>query len=456
MPANILSDIETYQNYAANYPVEYVKTILGINPWKKQADILKAAADPNIPCIAWRSGNGVGKTYLTAAIICQYLDTHYPGLVVVSSASWGQLLKTVWPKLQSIVRNAPTNLGGEMMATEWRRDPQGEWGVFCVSPNVPESFSGFRTANGVLVIIDEASALDYKVHEAIMGLTSARGSKVIYLGNPLHASGPFYDAFTNPDWKQFHTSTMDVLKYDIPGLATKEWTEAREREWGISSPMYKARVLGEFPTSAEDSLITFEMLSKSRQAEKDLPEEIDQESLCLGVDVARFGEDRTVLLLRDKRSVLHIEWFSGQDLMQTCGSVIQLAKEWEVDETRIFIDDAGVGGGLVDRLRELNYAVQAVNNGEAPLDTERFFNTRMETYWLLREAICEGFVISTGTEELDTLAKELVVSKYKLKSNGKLILEEKSEIKKRLKRSPDFADALAMTFMPVGSLVEYL
>jgi hypothetical protein len=444
----VFSDIHEYRRIAEEDPVRYANVCLGLSPWPKQADILRAAADPSIPYICWRSGNGVGKTYLTAAIICQYLDTHYPGLVAVSSSNWSQLMKTVWPKLKTIVRDAPVDLGGEMMAAEWRRDPNGEWGAFCVSPACAEGFSGFRTENGVLVIVDEASALGYEVHEAIMGLTSARGSKVIYLGNPLHPEGPFHDAFQNPDWAQFHTASTEVTKYNIPGLATEEWVRTRKNEWGEDHPIYKARVLGEFPDSTSDSLVKLVWLDRVI-----IPSILKTRGdRFMGVDVARYGDDRTAYVVRDERSVLHVETFDKTSTVEVAGHTNRLAKKFKIQEEHVYVDDTGVGGGVTDMLHNNGFYVSPVNVGEAALDRDQFRNLRAELYWQIRNA----FSGQGGAERLlipnkyKDLAMECTWAHYKLDERGRIQLERKQDIKKRKGRSPDLSDALALTYYEAG------
>jgi len=444
----VFEDIETYRYIARTDPVRYCRVCLGIDPWPKQREILRAAADPNIPYICWRSGNGVGKTYLTAAIICQYLDTHYPGLVAVSSASWNQLLKTVWPKLRMVVRNAPVNLGGDMQATEWKRDPDGEWGAFCVSPSTAEGFSGFRTASGVLVIVDEASALGQGVHEAIMGLTSAAGSKVIYLGNPLRPEGPFHACFSNPDWMHFHTAATEVIKYNISGLATEKWVETRKREWGEDHPIYKARVLGEFPESTSDTLIKLawlkHMIIPGRPSQRHGP-------LYMGVDVARFGDDRTAFVIRDDRAVLHVSTYDKTATTEVAGHTNRLAKQWKIGEEHVYIDDSGVGGGVTDTLHGQGFYVTPVNVGEAALDRDNFRNLRAELYWAMRKVFDSAskkrlFI----PEAYKALAMECTWPTYTLDERGRIQLEKKQMIKKRKGRSPDLSDALSLTFYEAG------
>lgn len=436
-----LDELLLYRRMARQKPVSYTKHALGIDLWEAQQDIMTAAADSSIPYISVRSGNGVGKTYLTAALICQYLDTHYPAYAIPSSSSWTQVGKTVWPTLQRVWQNAPAHLGGEMLKTEWQRGPQ--WGAFCVSPDKPENFSGFRTENGCLIIVDEASALEQLVHEAIMGLASAEGSKVIYLGNPLRPEGPFYGTFQNPDWVNFHISTLDVVDLGIPGLATREWVEARKREWGEDSPAYQARVLGDFPESSSASLIKLGWLSQRIVPKVARP----LGTMRMGVDVARFGDDRTVLLVRDDRCVKHVETYSGASTMEAVGRIIAASAEWKVDQENIFIDDCGLGGGVTDRLHEQGIEVTPVNVGERAVERDRFFNLRSELYWKVREAFHpDSKAPVLVPKQYGEVAKECTWVTYELHSNGAIKLTPKQKVKAKHQRSPDLADALALTF----------
>lgn len=433
--------IKEYVNFAKKKPLAYASKVLGINLWHKQKEILKAFADPTIPYISVKSANGVGKTYLSATLICQYLDTHIPGYAIVSGASWTGIMKTVWPTLRRVLRNSPVALGGELLNTEWRRGDQ--WGAFCCSPDQPENFSGFRTENGALILVDEASALDYKVHEAIMGLASARGSKVIYLGNPLTPEGAFYDSFSNPDWINFSISAHEVADLNIPGLATHEWIAMREREWGKDSPMYKARVLGQYPDSVYNSLISLSWLPKMITPKILKPKGTKK----LGVDVARFGDDRTVLLVRDDRCVIDCLAYHGLSTTETAGLVRNTAEKYHISQEEIFIDDTGVGSGVTDRLHEDNVYVTPINFAERAADTETFKNQRAELYFAIRDRVREDtdnqFYIP---KQYMDLAKELTWPTYKFTGSGQILLEPKEDIKKRKKKSPDLADALALSF----------
>jgi phage terminase large subunit len=445
-PKDVKDAIRLYQEFARKKPLAYASQCLGVKPWSKQKAILKAAADPSIPLISVRSGNGVGKTYLAGTLICQYLDTHSPGYAVVTGASWQGVLKTVWPTFRRMHRNAPVNLGGDILGTEWRRGEM--WGAFCVSPDTPENISGYRTENGALVIVDEASSLLPEVYDAILGVCSAAGSKIILLGNPLRPEGPFYDSFHTHGWVNFHISSIEASIQGIPGLASPEWIEARRKEWGEDSPMWKARVLGDFPEDTEDVLIPLSAVT-DRTIENVLTR---RGAILMGVDVARFGNDKTVIVVRDSRCVLDIRSYSKKSNMEVAGWVQQAMDDHGCAPENVMIDDTGLGGGVVDRLHELSIPVVPVDFGSNAYEEEKFKNTRTELYWNMRKALLPDAEEPLWLpSKFSLLIKELPWAKYKMESDQRIALEPKDKIKKRWGHSPDHADALALTFSPYGN-----
>lgn len=434
-------EVEAYRDWIRTDPVGHAKVCLQMNLWKKQREILKAAADPNITKISIRSGNGVGKTFLTAALGIQWLDTHQPGYCVYTGASWNSVLKTVWPTLRKVLSEAPLHYGAPPMATEWRRG--NLWGAFCVSPDEPENFGGYRSQHGACVIVDEASSLSQKVYEAIQGVCSAEGSKIIMLGNPIRPDGPFHDSFHSAEWTNFHISSEEVVDLGIPGLATQDWIESMIKEYGEDSHVVRSRVKGQFPGGEADTLISLNWLGKIL-----IPRVMRLKGeLKLGVDVARFGDDRTVLLVRDDRCVKDMLTYSKKSTMETVGLVQEVASKYHVDEENIFIDDTGLGGGVTDRLHELGFSVVPVNFGERATDKHRFVNVRAEMYWNIRNAMKPDSTSRLYVpKEFGAVAKECAWPRYKIQSDRRIQLEDKAAIKQRRKRSPDLADALALTY----------
>jgi len=431
-----------------NNPAWFVKRALGVNLWWKQAEIAQAVADNDL--VSVRSANGVGKSFLAACLTPWFLSSHRPGYVVTTSSSWTNIKRTLWPEIHRIKAGAPhiaNGIGdmGEILDLEWKWGPQ--WGAFAVSTKTPENISGFRTPHGVFIIMDEASALEPDIFDAMMGLCSAHGSKILLIGNPLRPEGPFFETFGDPDWKNFHISAMEspnvVSKSnDIPGLATELWLERMTRKWGKGTPQYLARVKGEFPESAEDTVVPKPWLEEAY---------VDAVGpvvgiLKMGVDIARYGTDTTVLCIRDDKAIRHEIVRSKQSLTETAGLVKRTIQEWGIDPANVFIDDIGLGGGVTDTLHEQGIMVVPVNFGAGSQDQD-FLNMRAHCYWGLRLALDpDGENPMLMPRKFAELAAECIIPRYKVLSTGKIQLESKDDIKKRIGKSPDRADALALTF----------
>lgn len=440
--------VHEYQQGVWADPVRWMREALGVGLWNKQREIAEAVRDN--PLVAVRSGHSIGKSKLAACIVIWFLETTCPGYAVTTSSSWLGIKNVLWPEIRRTLRLAPAGhlLTPEPLMLEWTRGPQ--WGAFGVSAKIPENFSGFHTENGALVIVDEASALPLDIYDAIMGLMSTPGSRLLLLGNPLRPEGPFYEAFSSPKWKCFHISTLDspnvvAGREVIPGLAGRAWVEERKAEWGENSPAYRARVLGEFPESAADVLVTL------HEAEAAIGRiGLSGGTLQAGVDVARFGADRTVILVRRGGKVEHLEVHEKEDTMATAGRIKAMIEERGVRPGNVAVDDAGLGGGVTDRLREQGIHVNAVTFGAGAIDAERFANTRAECYWVMREAFKDAATEPACIpQEHSALARECAIAHYSYTSKGQVKIESKDEIRKRLGRSPDLADALALSYAAV-------
>ena len=449
-------DALAYIKTVKDDPVGWIKKALGHTLWAKQAEIMNAIRDNTL--VAVKSANAVGKSFVAACAAIWYLESNCPGYVVTTSSSWMGVEKVLWPEIHRLIAYAKCKLGGRLLKLEWQRGPQ--WGAFGVLTDVADNFAGFRTPHGVFVIVDEASALESDIMEAIMGLTATGGSKVLLIGNPLRPSGPFYDAFSSQHWKCIGISALDspnvVYGREIyPGLATKEWADKQKIEWKNNQAAYSARVLGEFPEETDDIVIPKAWCDAA--LERNAPK-IDTNMLTMGCDIARGGGDRIVLLVRDQHAVRHINVTAHQNLMSTAGRIIHVAKEWGVEPERVKIDDIGLGGGVTDRLRELDWPVMGVNFGKQAYDRVQFFNLRSEAYWRLREALdpnkeIPGLAIP---EEYKELAMECSVPLREFTSKGQIKLESKKEIVKRLGHSPDLSDALAISYAYVPSVTVFI
>ncbi len=447
--------VRVYQAAALADPVGWMGAALGVRLWRRQAQIVESVRDH--PRVAVRSSNAIGKSFVAACLTAWYLETRSPGYVVTTSSSWRSVEKVLWPEIRRIVRGAPCSLGGTLLKTEWQRGDQ--WGAFGVSADVPENFAGFRTRNGVFVIVDEASAIEPEIMEAILGLMASADSRVLLIGNPLRPSGSFYEAFRSSAWKTLHVSALECPNVAagreiIPGLATRSWVESRKKEWGEDSPAYQARVLGEFPDEGEDTLIPLSWIEVALERQSAICnlQSVRLGGLRMGVDVARYGSDRTAIVIRDCGAVRHVESHLKQSTMATAGRILSAMRHREIPPERVYVDDSGLGGGVTDRLREQGFRVQGVNFAGQARDAERFANVRAECYWNLRDALnpalaeAEADRLLSIPPEFSELAHECTLPRIGYTSRGQIKLEDKELIKRRHGRSPDLADALALTF----------
>ena len=194
-----------------------------------------------------------------------------------------------------------------------------------------------------------------------------------------------------------------------------------------------------FQTSGEDCLIPPTLVMHARKCK------INDEhgKLVLGVDPARFGADRSSIIRRKGRKAYGLESYVKKDTMELVGIVHRIITTEQPD--RVYIDIGGLGAGVYDRLRELGHdrIIVAVNGGATPLDQKRFYNKRAEMWGLMLDWLNE---FPCQIPDLDSLHADLCGIRYKISSNSQLVLEKKEDMKKRGIRSPDEADALALTF----------
>ena len=287
------------------------------------------------------------------------------------------------------------------------------------------------------MLCDESKGLAADVIAAMHATqTSTTGDRLYLLASvPGAPSGPFYEAFRNGLWTTFHTPASES------SLVSDTWVVERREEWGAGSPVFQARVLGQFPEEDEGTLIRLSDLEAATEREVKW---IDGEAppLSFGVDVARYGGDRSVLAVWRGKRLERLESRQGLDTMALASWIAS-----EINRHRpqtVVVDEIGVGSGVVDRLIQLGHeSVVGLNVGSAASRNDIFMNTRAEVYWSLREAF-EGGEISLPDDE--GLLAELSALRYGYSGHGRIQLERKDETRKRVGRSPDQADAVALGF----------
>ncbi len=233
----------------------------------------------------------------------------------------------------------------------------------------------------------------------------------------------------------------------VPGLTTAKWVEERRETWGEDNPIYRARVLGEFPDQEEDTLIRLsdvEAAAVRGQEELSVNEAENEakQEVVLAVDVARYGSDRSVILRRRGDLVEEVRVFRQLDTMQLAGWVVSAIKD--VQPARINIDEIGVGAGVVDRLKEEGYGVRGINVARRSRQDDLFANVRAEGFWRLRELFASGRIAIPPDNQL---IGELAALRYSYDSQGRILVESKDSMRQRGLPSPDKADALMLAFL---------
>ena len=439
-------DREAWQND----PVGFVRDKLEAKPWEKQEEILEAVRVHTR--VAVRSCNGSGKTFIAAHAVLWWLMSFPDSLVITTAPTEHQVRDVLWREIRRVYHGNEHLIGGKLLRTTLELDDkhyaQG------LSTNTPERFQGFHEGH-ILFVVDEASGVREGIFEAIEGSMTSDHARMLLLGNPTALSGYFYEAFHRRRslWQTIHISAHDTPNFREgkivrPNLVTPKWVEDAKVNWGEDSPMYQIRVLGEFPSESEDTLISLKIIENAVEnpavdeddvQDGDPQDDVDVE---IGVDVARFGSDRTVICVRRGDRVIDIASFTKKNTMETAGLVNEFVKQYA--PTCVRVDSIGVGAGVVDRLKELRVpGVSGINVARRATNPEHFANLKAELYDGLRERFQQGRIRIPGNGKL---ISELASIRYSFSSSGQIRLEDKDELRGRGQPSPDMADALMLAF----------
>jgi len=418
---------------SANDPTWFIENILNVKTmYQYQKDVISDLA--NFDKVAWRSGHGCGKTTTAAWAVLWFLFTFPQSKVITTASAWRQVQKQLWPEIHHWLNRASLEKIGnpqyEPLNLMIKMDDA--WFATGEASDDPAKMEGFH-APYLLYVIDEGKTVPPATYEAIEGALTQGGKSLVISTPPADKAGYFYDIFSRkvPGYKLHHTSSEDS-----PNVS-KRWIESRKQEWGEDSPVYITRVKGEFAESGESYLISLSRIEAA--IDKDLPDG----EIVAGLDPARFGEDKTALVVRRGMKTIRVYQWAKQDTMETVGAVKRILDEMKVN--RVVVDVIGIGAGVADRLNELGYTVNEFNSAERAEDSDRFKNKRAEMWDGLRQRFINE-EISIPNDE--TMIGQLSNLKYKYDSAGKLLVEGKEDIKKRGLKSPDCADALAMCYYP--------
>jgi hypothetical protein len=389
--------------------------------------------------------HGLGKTALAAWVILWGVLTSDDVKIPTTASAWRQLTKFLWPEVHKWSKHLrwdkigrPPFTDAERLDLSLKLSPTCE--AFAVASNNADLIEGAHAAR-VIYVYDEAKAIPDKTWDASEGAFSTGEAFALAISTPGPTSGRFYDICSRrpgyEDWWTRHVTKEEAIE---AGRISAEWVEQRRRQWGEDSPVYQCRVEGNFASEADDTLVRLEWLERARNQSFEIDGRIEPQA---GADIARFGSDDSCLLVRQGQVVLAGEVWHGSDVMESTGRI-------KARGIRANVDEIGVGSGVVDRLRELKFPVLGINVSTAAIDDEHFYQRRDELYFNLRELFRDGNIdLSRLSNEIyDRLSGELVAIQFSYMSTGKIKIESKADMKKRMGHSPDVADALALAFIP--------
>lgn len=407
------------------------------------------AVDPIQHAIA--SGHGVGKSAFTAWVILWIMSTraHAKGVVTANTAI--QLKTKTWAELGKWLNMSVLKRWFEYTATTmYHRSHEETWRVDALTSREEnsESFAGLHNASSTpFYIYDEASAIPDKIWEVSKGGLTDGEPMWFAFGNPTRTTGGFARCFKSESHR-WTTSQIDSRTAKMPN---KAYLDQMIDDYGIDSDFVRVRVLGKFPKASELQFIPSDAVYRAQY--ESFPRYLGDDALICGIDVSRGGGDDTYIQFRRGRDaksekVYKLSAETTRDSMRVVSIFSQIFKDHQPDVTAI--DATGLGGPIYDRLIQLGFYVIPVIFG-AKADNQRdYVNKSAEIWARMRQFIMDGGAIHSS----ERLEDELTSREYMHNSKGQLVLESKDSMKKRGVASPDWADALALTFASsVASMV---
>ncbi len=398
--------------------------------------------------LAVSSGRGIGKSALVGWLIIWMLTTRIGSSVIVSANSESQLKSVTWGELSkwaamcmhahwfeiSATKLLPAQWLTEIVERDLKKGTR-YWGAEgkLWSEENPDAYAGVHNHDGMMLIFDESSGIPNAIWDVGAGyFTEPILDRYWFaFSNPRRNEGYFFECFNS---KRNFWNTRTIDSRTVEGT-DKQIYEQIIAEHGPDSRQAKVEVYGEFPSQGDDQFIDAAQVDAAM--ERKAYEDPDAPTI-LGVDVARFGSDKTVLAIRKGRDLVLLKRYSGLDTMEVVGKVIAMIEQHAPD--MVAIDEGGLGAGVVDRLKEQRFKVRGVNFGSRA-DAPAYGNKRAEMWGDMRDWIKTAHIPSDRELRQDFLSPT-----YKINSTGQVMLESKDAMKKRGLASPDSSDAVALTF----------
>ena len=448
---------------------------IGIYLWSKQVEIANSIIRNKKTAV--KSCHGSGKSWTASVVIAWWVDTRIDqdSIVVSTAPTYEQVNKILWEYLRSLMAmenpDGTKILPGKItMEDEWKDGSRVVGFGRKPSDTNAHGFQGIHRRQGVLAVLDEACGIPETLWTGVEAITTGIHDRQVAIANPDDPNSELGRIFSNGDngWNKITISALDTPNFTdekheiVPALVaagwdrkkaeeytesmlgaliSPEWVEDKKKSWGEDSARYQSKVLGEFPSQGVNTLFDQITLAKAIDTNLEIAEGTRPR---LGVDVARYGDDYTVVYSYQCGVLRFVDKWAKADLVETSERIDGIARRLNASEVRI--DGVGVGAGVYDMVSHKSKAdhgdykvVGMIGNAASP-DNHKWVNARAWWYDTLREKMLRG-KIDMDFEDKD-LKGELEGIQYKFgKSYGAIQIESKDEMISRGVKSPDFADA---------------
>lgn len=464
-------------------PVAFCREVLKMDLAPYQQDVLTNLLNHSRCC--FRGPHGAGKSTIAAAAVLWFLGVHEECKIITTASAWRQLTEYLWPEINKWAAKAEWwRIGVRLRPDKELFKLKIEIGrnrfATAVASNDPAKIEGAHSAN-ILYVFDESKAIPPDVWDAAEGALGTPGAYALALSTPGESSGRFYDIQTEREkysaWSVVVVNDEDAIR---AGRMTKAWREQRKQEWGEDSVMYQRRVRGLFAEDSGDSLIRLVWVEKAQERWHELHRQVRElieagvsqaeaeERVWgalsdIGCDPAGSGIDKTGWAYLYGNYIRLVGRSNEGDLMQVAD---RLSDDMENTTAIAKIDSNGLGAGVYDRLRQKwrnkelrpmdqTMPIIGINVSTATKNRDRtgelmFNRLRDYLWWNLREKLEMGYKgeLDIALPPDKDMEKDLVAYRWTTTATGKVVIESKEEVRKRLGRSTDTGDAVVLAFAP--------
>jgi hypothetical protein len=443
-------------------PVSWAKRALDIDLWSKQREILRLLEF--VPKLAVPSCHDAGKSFIASLAAARFLAKYPPGTarVVSTAPTSSQVRSILWNEINALhtrSQDSDMPLPGRVTQTEWWIGNYQAGLGRKPSDYAPGTFSGLH-AEHILIIIDEAGAIPNELWTGVDTLATNAGAVILAIGNPDDPQAEFKNVCENapdngwtmvriPAWETPNLSGEPVTPKLQNVLLSKEWVEDKRSRWGEDDPRWSSKIAAEFPLESGMTVVRLADVQAAQRGEELMTGGVRwAASVQLGVDIAASADGDETTIYERRGAMVTRRWSvqSGEPEDVT-DLILQAARE--SGATLIHVDATGVGFGFLSEVRRSlpGVAVMPFVAAAQAKDRVQFENRRAEAHWTIRERLRRRELDLSQMDKADETLGQLLSVRYRIKK-GKIIVESKDDIRKRLGRSPDDSDALLLAILP--------